>query len=51
MRIRGRSRKIIVGLLLIVGVQAWLLFAGRGGGYWGRTIQLVMLLVIAAVSF
>jgi hypothetical protein len=50
MRIRGRSRKIIVGLLLIVGVQAWLLFAGRGGAYWGRNIQLAMLLVYAGVA-
>src|SRR5215211_5617823 len=49
-RIRGRSRKIIVGLLLIVGVQAWLLFAGRGGAYWGRNIQLMTLLIYAGVA-
>ncbi|CAN5664298.1 hypothetical protein BH09PLA1_BH09PLA1_09790 [soil metagenome] len=49
-RVRGRSRKIIVALLLIVGVQAWLLFAGRGGAYWGRNIQLVLLLICAGVA-
>jgi len=50
MRIRGRSRKIIVSLLLVLGVQTWLIFAGRGGAYWGRNNQLLMLLILAAVS-
>jgi hypothetical protein len=40
-------RKVVVGLLLVVGVQAWLLF---GGGYWGRNVQLVLLLAALGVA-
>lgn len=46
----GRTRKIIVALLLVLGLQTWLMFAGRRGAYWGRNVQLILLLIIAAVS-
>jgi hypothetical protein len=38
--LQPRMRKVVVALLLVVGVQAWLLF---GSGYWGRNVQLMLL--------
>lgn len=42
-----RMRKVVVALLLIVGVQAWLLF---GSGYWGRNVQLMLLVAALIVA-
>lgn len=40
-------RAIVVSLLLLVGVQMWLVF---GRGYWGRNDQLKLLAVVLVIS-